>query len=629
MEFPHSFYEDEIRCDYLIPSMVKRTWAAQTEILADLDEACRKNGLSYFAEWGTLLGTVRHGGFIPWDDDVDVCMKREDYEFFIANASKILPDNYSIVNYRSSRDFKQMLSRIVSSDHYRFDPEYMKKYSGLPFALGLDIFPLDFLTDDEEYEKDRERRVRLVYGVVNEIAYYDTPLSKLTDSIGQIEKEFKITLNRKKDVLTTLRDLLVKLFGEVREEDAKYITLYPIWLDHHEYRFPVNYYKNPVRMRFENTTIPVPVCYEEILKKKYGSSFMMPVRSGGAHEYPYFEDHLDILREHFGYEWPSYRFDKNDLCMGDTISPEPAKGAKCLFITYGLPEFENTRSLAERYLDNGCDVTILPVTKFDIAPDMTGIFADDISYPDEMYVEDLDGAHVSHDISIMDEHFDTIVTNYQYDEYNLITTIDKSFFSGALREKCDRLIYVPANETSSIKPEDERAVKLMPLYVNTPLVMRADGIILHSDEMRERYIECLTAFSGEGYRSVWEKKITVLCENKKVLKQKKDVKKNIMFYIGIATFAQHADRAIEKLQNVFEIFDENKERINVVFELQDGLEDDLREMFPQLYVKFRPYLERVCNDIVYIEDIDAYYGEPSEYATQIVNAKKPVMIMTV
>ena len=522
-----------------------------------------------------------------------------------------------------------MLSRIVSSDHYRFDPEYMRKYSGLPFALGLDIFPLDFLTDDEEYEKDRERRVRLVYGVVNEIALFDTPLNRLTDSIRQIEKEFGISLDRKKDVLTTLRDLLVNLFGEVEEKDAKYITLYPIWLDHHEYRFPVSFYKNHVRMRFENTTIPVPVCYEEILKKKYGSSFMMPVRSGGAHEYPYYEDHLDILREHFGYEWPSYKFNKNDLRMMDTVEQDPGEGAKCLFITYGLPEFQNMRSLAKEYLDNGCEVTILPVTRFDIAPDMTEILSNDISYPDEMYVEGLAGAHVSHDPTLADGRFDVIVTNYQYDEYNLITTVDKNFYSGVLRQKCDRLVYVPAWEASSIRPEDERAIKLMPSYVNTPLVMRADEIILHSDEMRDRYIECLTEFSGEENRSVWEKKISVLKKSCEEVRQKKEGKKKIMFYIGIATFAQHGDTAIKKLQNVFDIFDENKDRTDVIFEIQDGLLDNLKEMFPLLYEKFRPYLVRINNEITDIDDIDAYYGEPSEYATLLVNDKKPVMIMTV
>ena len=179
MIFPHSFYEDEIRCDFLVPSMMKRTWAAQMEILADLDSACAQNGMQYFAEWGTLLGTVRHCGFIPWDDDMDICMKRKDYNAFTRNVSAYLPENYSIVNYRSSRDFKQMLSRIVSSDHYRFDTEYMHKYSGLPFAMGLDIFPLDFISDDEEYERDREERATLVFGVVNDMAKYDLAVAEV------------------------------------------------------------------------------------------------------------------------------------------------------------------------------------------------------------------------------------------------------------------------------------------------------------------------------------------------------------------------------------------------------------------------------------------------------------------
>ena len=87
MTFSHSFFEDEIRCDFLVPSMVKRTWAAQMEILDDLAGACQKAGLEYFAEWGTLLGTIRHGGFIPWDDDVDICMKRRDYMYLIDNIS--------------------------------------------------------------------------------------------------------------------------------------------------------------------------------------------------------------------------------------------------------------------------------------------------------------------------------------------------------------------------------------------------------------------------------------------------------------------------------------------------------------------------------------------------------------
>ncbi len=102
-----------------------------------------------------------------------------------------------------------------------------------------------------------------------------------------------------------------------------------------------------------------------------------------------------------------------------------------------------------------------------------------------------------------------------------------------------------------------------------------------------------------------------------------------MFFVGISIFAAHGESAVEKIKHCFELFDENTDRIDVVFELQDGLEDNLGKMFPDLYEEFKPYLDRVCKEEVYIDDIDAYYGEPSEYATMLVNAKKPVMIMTV
>ncbi len=626
MIFPHSFYEDEIRCDFLIPSMVKRTWAAQLQILADLDEACQRSGIEYFAEWGTLLGAVRHGGFIPWDDDLDICMKRHDYEKFVSNVSSYLPDNYSIVNYRTNRDFKQFLSRVVSSDHYRFDPGYMKKYSGLPFALGLDIFPLDFLTDDEEYEREREEKARLVFSAVNELAYYDTPVSRLSDTFDKIEKKLKVVIDRKGDVLTQLRDILTGLYGEVSEEDAVYVTMYPLWMDRKTFRFPIGYYRRGIRVGFENTTIPVPTGYSDVLSVKYGSNYMTPIRSGGAHEYPYFEAHVDVLREHFGYEWPAYRFNENDL---KSRSPEYEKKTACLYVTYGLREFNNMRDLAGRHLDEGYTVTILPISRFEIEPDMSGINENREEFPDEMYLEGLDGATVSHDPAVADTHFDIIVTNYQYDEYNLITTVDKKFYSKALREKCDMLIYVPAWEVSSIRPEDERAIKLMPSYVNTPMAAVCDMIILHGQEMKDRYVECLTAFSGSKYRDLWEKKITVTDSKRTARKKSADKKKSIMFYVGLSLFAVYGDKASEKIKKCFDIFDENKDKVDVVFWMQDGLEENLRQLDPDLYEKFAAYDFRESATSIDTDDIDAYYGEPSEFATYFANEGKPVMIMTV
>ena len=79
MRVPDDFLEGEIRNSFYVESMMKKVWAAQLEVLNEIDRICKKHNITYFADWGTLLGTVRHKGFIPWDDDMDITMKRQDY----------------------------------------------------------------------------------------------------------------------------------------------------------------------------------------------------------------------------------------------------------------------------------------------------------------------------------------------------------------------------------------------------------------------------------------------------------------------------------------------------------------------------------------------------------------------
>ena len=115
MQVPYSYYEDEVRDGFYISSMMKRAWAASIEVLEVVDRICKKHNIKYFAEAGTLLGAVRHKGFIPWDDDLDIAMLRDEYERFLSIVEEELPDDYFLLNMYTEKDHVEMFSRVVSN----------------------------------------------------------------------------------------------------------------------------------------------------------------------------------------------------------------------------------------------------------------------------------------------------------------------------------------------------------------------------------------------------------------------------------------------------------------------------------------------------------------------------------
>lgn len=114
----------------------------ELDILKNFDKICKDNNLEYSLAFGTMIGAVRHKGFIPWDDDIDVLMKREDYEKLL--KLKYEDDNFEIKSYRYSKNYFYPFSKMIDKRTELYDDWRADKDMG----VYIDIFPLDYLNFD-------------------------------------------------------------------------------------------------------------------------------------------------------------------------------------------------------------------------------------------------------------------------------------------------------------------------------------------------------------------------------------------------------------------------------------------------------------------------------------------------
>lgn len=134
---------------------LRRLQLVELGILKDIDKTCRENGITYFLDSGTVLGAVRHGGFIPWDDDIDVAMPHKDYERFLRVAPEALGSKYVVSSPRANAHQAVMFTKVML-ENTSFATEETEE-AGFSQGIFVDVFPYYPLCSNPRKEK-RQRR---------------------------------------------------------------------------------------------------------------------------------------------------------------------------------------------------------------------------------------------------------------------------------------------------------------------------------------------------------------------------------------------------------------------------------------------------------------------------------------
>ncbi|HAM86759.1 MAG TPA: hypothetical protein DCP87_04245 [Lactobacillus sp.] len=251
---------------------IKKIQKLELGILQYLDELCEKCGLVYFLAYGSLIGAVRHNGFIPWDDDIDIMMPREDYNKLVDFVNVNPHPFYKLVSIDTNDKFTAPLPKLID-DRTRLVQKY-DFFERVPLGVYVDIFILDgvgntlnesILNYNESFKLYKKWRI-------SDLKLFPPNHSKLYGILRKI-KNIPYSFMGVKYYLTKLDE-----FNSRKSfYDCKYISTMNtgtlpaernIWLQ--------KTFMPPKKLKFENLELMVPRDFDKVLKTEYGDYMKLP-----------------------------------------------------------------------------------------------------------------------------------------------------------------------------------------------------------------------------------------------------------------------------------------------------------------------------------------------------------------
>lgn len=290
MQSKPDFLLEEERCGFTVSAEMKKVWAVQLDLLDRFQEVCHRHGLRYFASGGTLLGAIRHKGYIPWDDDIDIMMMREDYEKLLAIADAEFTAPYFFQTAWNDKNYSRGHAQLRNSNTTAI---LLSEKERFPFNQGvfIDIFPTDAVPDDKATLLAQRKKIK----------FYEKLLKVTVRYPANPKKNFI------KNVIHTVASFIPyrwiykqmeKACTRYNGQGMKRAGLISFLADDERLIFPVKAFDRIETVPFEYTTIDIPADYDTLLTHQYGD-YMTMKRENSYHGGIFFDterSYLDYLR---------------------------------------------------------------------------------------------------------------------------------------------------------------------------------------------------------------------------------------------------------------------------------------------------------------------------------------------
>lgn len=243
----------------------------QLQLLKELDRVCRENDLSYCVFYGTLLGAVRHKGYIPWDDDVDILMSREDYDKLTEIASKVFALPYFLQTPENDAEcFYGGYAKLRNSNTTGI--EQRNHGHNCNQGIWIDVFPLDYVPVDEKRKKKQQEKVKICQRLLLKKTY---PEKRMLWELPQEEEEDFLRMSRcltREMLCQSLHDAITD-YGNEKSDKVAVLARYMGEKAYTEY--DSKDFEFLIKRKFEDMEVYIPAGYENCLLIDYGENYAL------------------------------------------------------------------------------------------------------------------------------------------------------------------------------------------------------------------------------------------------------------------------------------------------------------------------------------------------------------------